>query len=82
MAFHKSARNDVEHPAGQSATNALSLMTLLDAIEIVESDEGANDPIKHQAAWQYIYESGAYRSLQGWYGRNVAAMLESGYIDR
>lgn len=82
MSFHKSARNDVANPAGQSAEDAPAVRSLFDAVSIIEdnADETTSEQIR--AAWQYIYESGAYRQLQGWYGRNVAAMLESGYIER
>lgn len=35
---------------------------------------------KQLSAWQYIYDSGLYKSLQGFYGRAVQALLESGQL--
>jgi hypothetical protein len=49
------------------------------AVALAEGfEDGSEDEV--QAAWQAIYDRGLYRSLQGFFGRNVAAMLESGYI--
>lgn len=32
------------------------------------------------AAWQYINDTGIWRSLQGWYGRNVQNLVDQGLI--
>lgn len=41
--------------------------------------EGATE--KQQiTAWQWIWDHGTWKSLQGWYGRTVHALLEAGVI--
>jgi hypothetical protein len=42
--------------------------------------EGA-DQNEQAAAWQYISDTGIWRHLQGFYGRNVMNLLDSGMID-
>jgi hypothetical protein len=32
-------------------------------------------------AWQYIYNSGLYLQLQGWYGRRIEDMIREGILD-
>jgi hypothetical protein len=32
------------------------------------------------AAWQYIWDTGLWRSLQGWYGRTVHDLIDEGII--
>lgn len=53
------------------------------ACEIAEGfGSGANATQEEQReAWQYIYDTGLYRSLQGWYGRTVRDLIEAGLID-
>jgi hypothetical protein len=58
---------------------SIKKMDLLSACQIVEGDVEASDE-DIQAAWQYLYDRKAYNFLQGWYGRSMAAMLDSGYI--
>lgn len=41
--------------------------------------EGASREMQVEA-WQYIKDTGLYRRLQGWYGRNVEALTEAGVI--
>lgn len=33
-------------------------------------------------AWQYIYDKGLYKGLQGWYGRTVENLLERELIEK
>jgi hypothetical protein len=57
----------------------VQVMTNYRAVALAEGfEEGTEDEV--QAAWQAIYDRGLYRSLQGFFGRNVQAMIESGYI--
>jgi hypothetical protein len=32
------------------------------------------------AAWQYLHDTGLAYTLQGWFGRQAAALLEAGII--
>lgn len=43
--------------------------------------EGASEE-QQKCAWQYIYDKGLYRSLQGWFGRTCEQLLEAGVIER
>lgn len=42
--------------------------------------EGAGEE-EQLAAWQYICDTGLWRTLQGWYGRNVFSLIEYGTIE-
>lgn len=43
--------------------------------------EGENATYEEQlCAWQYIRDTGIWRHLQGFYGRNVHYLLEQGLI--
>lgn len=45
--------------------------------------EGENASEKEQlAAWQYIWDKGLWKSLQGWYGRTVHSLVEDGVIKK
>lgn len=41
--------------------------------------EGASET-EVLSAWQYIADTGIWRSLQGFYGRTVASLIEDGII--
>jgi len=48
------------------------------AISIVEGDEEADEATQLQA-WQYLIDTGLAWSLQGWFGRTAARLIENGY---
>ena len=57
-------------------------MTTYDAYAIVEGFDGEEHTYEeHLAAWQSLVDSGAAWTLQGWYGRNAMALIESGEIN-
>jgi hypothetical protein len=43
--------------------------------------EGATQ-VQQGAAWQYIWDRGLWRGLQGWFGRTVHALVEDGIIEK
>lgn len=44
--------------------------------------DGEDATIEEQrAAWQYIADTGLWRQLQGFYGRTVFSLIESGEIE-
>jgi len=45
-----------------------------------EGEDSGLTPKQFQALWQYGVDSGRVWGLQGWYGRNASALLESGYL--
>jgi hypothetical protein len=53
------------------------------ACSIVEgfSDEPAT-PKETLEAWAYLIKTGQCWSLQGWYGRSAASLIENGYISK
>lgn len=56
-------------------------MDLYTACSIVEGFSGQDHTHEeHIEAWQFLYDSKAYKSLQGWYGRNIQVLLENGDI--
>lgn len=64
------------------ATKLYKTMTLYHACEIIEGFGSDQNPTEEEqlTAWQYISDTGAYRQLQGFYGRTVYALRESGII--
>jgi hypothetical protein len=56
--------------------------TPYDACACVEGFDGEeHDEETIISAWQYIYDKGLHRTLQGWYGRTLASLIEAGYIN-
>jgi hypothetical protein len=45
-----------------------------------EGEDSGLTPKQFQALWQYGVDTGIVWKLQGWYGRNAQALLDSGYI--
>ena len=56
---------------------ASKINSLLDAVELIENEPGA-DPADIVAAFQHLIDTGAVWSLQGWYGRTAAELIKSG----
>lgn len=45
--------------------------------------EGEDASIEDQLiAWQWIYDTGLWRHLQGWYGRTVYDLVDNNVIDK
>ena len=59
-------------------TETYKNMTMVDACMICEDGEHPLDTLL--TAWQYIYDNGLHRSLQGFYGRGVQTLLEAGLL--
>ena len=55
-------------------------MNLLRAVSLVEGDAEAESEEEVISAWQYLHDSGAAYSLQGWYGRTAIYLLQRGVI--
>lgn len=51
------------------------------AVFIAEGIEQPQSQEEFVAAWQYIYDSGLYLHLQGWYGRRIQDMIREGILD-
>lgn len=49
----------------------------LTAIQIVEGEIKASD-VDYACAWQHLIDSGLVNQLQGWYGRQAYARIQSG----
>ena len=58
-------------------------MTPYHACECAEGFCAGEDATEDEqlAAWQYIRDLELWRNLQGFYGRNVHALLDAGVID-
>lgn len=56
-------------------------MTPSIAVMIAEGIEAPRSEDEFIQAWQYIYNSGLYLQLQGWYGRRIEDMIREGILD-
>jgi hypothetical protein len=65
-------------------TKLYKQLTSYTACELAEGfGEGENASQKDQLiAWQYIWDRGIWKSLQGFYGRTVHELIESGIISK
>jgi len=51
------------------------------AVFIAEGVEEPQSQEEFVAAWQYLYDSGMYLHLQGWFGRRIQDMIREGILD-
>jgi hypothetical protein len=54
-------------------------MTAYDAVMIAEGVHPASEQ-EQIRAWQYIVDTGLYKSLQGWFGRTAEVLIRKGVI--
>ena len=53
-------------------------MSNLEAIDIAEGVTDAKSEAEYIAAWQQLIDTGLAWSLQGWFGRTAAHLIEEG----
>ena len=51
------------------------------AVGIAEGFEEAESKEQIIEAWKFIYDNNIHHSLQGWFGRNLQELINSGYIN-
>ena len=57
-------------------------MTDYEAVSIAEGFSGQDESEERQtAAWQYLVNTGLCWTLQGWFGRTAASLIEAGIIE-
>lgn len=62
-------------------TKLYKSMDSYNACAIAEGFDGEEHTREElEAAWQYLVDTGLAWRLQGWYGRNAAALIENGVI--
>lgn len=66
----------------QQQTNKTSKVNdLYTACSIIEGFDGEEHTQKEELeAWSFIAKNGAWKTLQGWYGRSLNNLVENGYI--
>ena len=50
------------------------------AVGIAEGFEPSENYDENVAAWQYIYDNGMYKHLQGFFGRSLREMIDKGIV--
>lgn len=57
-------------------------MSLVQAVGIIEEFENKIlGEVEYLTAWQYIADNHHWKHLQGWYCRQMSALIVEGYID-
>lgn len=62
-------------------TNEYKSMSTYQAVAFAEGFEEAESEEQVLAAWQFIHDKGLTASLQGFFGRTVAALIDGGHIE-
>lgn len=65
---------EAQHANRQAGLDAFTAVTL--------AEEGDLDNPEVLEAWQYLVTSGLAWTLQGWFGRTAAALIEAGEISQ
>ena len=75
-------REAEERAEATRASDEYKSMDSYHACEVAEGFGSGEDatPEETRAAWQYILDTGLYKTLQGWYGRTVTTLMAAGEI--